>query len=166
MYQRLSVQQRVCDFLDWEKDRKWRDIRVRPGHMINPYLENYEKYISDPSILQQAIAESEIKQEGVATSINFNISNEAGKKLSELKGVLDQTTQRHLYPAQVLDILLICVRLGSESQNDKKRDISDKEIAMILLDFVRDLIGSEIMPINKINAKQDIIEVLEKNNLL
>ena len=166
MYQRLNVQQRVCDWLAWEKDRKWKDIRVRPGHMINPYLETFEKYISNQGILQRAIAESEIKQEGAATSINFNISNEAGKKLSELKGILDEKMQRHIFPGQALDILLLCVRLETEMQNDTGRDISDKEIVIVLLDLVRDILDGGNIPINKIKAKQEMVEILKENNLL
>lgn len=165
MYQRLYVQRRVSDFLEWVKERNWKNIRVSPGHMITPYLENYEKYISNTNVLKQAIAESEIKEEGVATSINFNISSEAGRKLLELKGILDERTQRHLYPAQVLDILLLCVKLGEDTIKNKE-DVSDKELAVFLLDFVQDLISGVDMSVKKIAVKDKIIKVLLENNVI
>lgn len=163
-YQRLNVQKRVSDFLSWDKEKNHKNVRVRPGFQVNPYLENYEKYISDPHILQWAINESEKKQEGTAISINFNLSAEASRKLAELKGVIDAKAERHLYPAQVLDILLICVR--KESEKPSNRSYTDQDIAIVLNELVGDLIAGKDLSISKAAAKQEIVSILMKHDLL
>lgn len=163
-YQRLNVQHRVADFLSWDKDKNYKNIRVRPGFQVNPYLENFEKYISDPYTLQRAINESEKKQEGTAISINFNLSAEASRKLAELKGIIDERAERHLYPAQVLDILLICVKIETEKPSNKI--FKDKDIALVLNELVGDLISGRDLSVSKAAAKKDIVSILIEHDLL
>lgn len=61
----------------------------------------------NPDILRKAIAESDVKEEDGDTLVNLNITTGANEKLEELKKILDKETGRSLFPAQVLDILLI-----------------------------------------------------------
>lgn len=67
----------------------------------------FQSYIRNPDILRKAIAESDVKEEGGGTLVNLNITTGANEKLEELKKILDKETGRSLFPAQVLDILLI-----------------------------------------------------------
>ena len=67
----------------------------------------FQSYIRNPDILRKAIAESDVKEEDGGTSVNLNITTGANEKLEELKKILDKETGRSLFPAQVLDILLI-----------------------------------------------------------
>lgn len=57
--------------------------------------------------MRKAIAESDVKEEDEDTLVNLNITTGANEKLEELKKILDKETGRSLFPAQVLDILLI-----------------------------------------------------------
>ena len=57
--------------------------------------------------MRKAIAESDVKEEDRDTLVNLNITTGANEKLEELKKILDKETGRSLFPAQVLDILLI-----------------------------------------------------------
>lgn len=57
--------------------------------------------------MRKAIAESDVKEEGGGISVNLNITTGTNEKLEELKKILDKETGRSLFPAQVLDILLI-----------------------------------------------------------
>lgn len=57
--------------------------------------------------MRKAIAESDVKEEDGDTLVNLNITTGANEKLEELKKNLDKETGRSLFPAQVLDILLI-----------------------------------------------------------
>ena len=57
--------------------------------------------------MRKAIAESDVKEEGGGVSVNLNITTGTNEKLEELKKILDKETGRSLFPAQVLDILLI-----------------------------------------------------------
>lgn len=57
--------------------------------------------------MRKAIAESDVKEEDGDTLANLNITTGANEKLEELKKILDKETGRSLFPAQVLDILLI-----------------------------------------------------------
>ena len=67
----------------------------------------FQSYIRNPDILRKAIAESDVKEEDGDTLVNLNITTGANEKLEELKKILDNETGRSLFPAQVLDILLI-----------------------------------------------------------
>lgn len=67
----------------------------------------FQSYIRNPDILRKAIAESDVKEEDRDTLVNLNITTGANEKLEELKKILDKETGRSLFPAQVLDILLI-----------------------------------------------------------
>lgn len=57
--------------------------------------------------MRKAIAESDVKEEDGGISVNLNITTGTNEKLEELKKILDKETGRSLFPAQVLDILLI-----------------------------------------------------------
>jgi len=167
MYQRLNVQKRILEFLDWDKEKNYPGIRVKPGYQVNPYLEHYENYISNNAILQDAIRESDIKAEGTAeNSINFNLSAEAARNLQELKGLLDEKTGRHFYPAQVLDILLICVRSCAENPSISEKAIHDTDLCIALNELIGDLLSRKELSTSKAKAKAQIIEVLLQNNLL
>lgn len=67
----------------------------------------FQSYIRNPDILRKAIAESDVKEEDGDTLVNLNITTGVNEKLEELKKILDKETGRSLFPAQVLDILLI-----------------------------------------------------------
>jgi hypothetical protein len=70
-------------------------------------LYTFQSYIRNPDILRKAIAESDVKEEDGGVSVNLNITTGTNEKLEELKKILDKETGRSLFPAQVLDILLI-----------------------------------------------------------
>lgn len=67
----------------------------------------FQSYIRNPDILRKTIAESDVKEEDGGVSVNLNITTGTNEKLEELKKILDKETGRSLFPAQVLDILLI-----------------------------------------------------------
>lgn len=57
--------------------------------------------------MRKAIAESGVKEEDGGILANLNTTTGVNEKLEELKKILDKETGRSLFPAQVLDILLI-----------------------------------------------------------
>lgn len=98
----------------------------------------------------------------------MNITENAYKKLNELKTLLDKETGRSLFPAQVVDILLICV-LKTEILNTESeivKDIDNKELAKCLLDYAYILLTAEKLPANLNNAKNGLVTVLRNNFLL
>lgn len=165
MYLRVSVQQRVIDNISKLRAMQNLGTRVRDGYILNPYLENYERYTENSYSLEKSIQESDKKQDGPGISINLNLTANACDRLTELKNYLDQYTNRRFFPAQVIDILLICVMELLENPDDNIR-ISDEKLAKILLDLGYEILVKDKLDLHKHQAKEEIIHVLINNNLL
>ena len=114
--------------------------------------------------MQSAIAESDIKQEGSGTAVNLNITVEANDKLADLKKLLDKETGRSLFPAQVIDILLICAR--NLNGRPPVKEVSDKQLAKVMMEYAYKLLTEEVLPVNISNARSGIIKIFEDNCLL
>ena len=167
MYLRTKLQKRAHSNLDIRAKRKYPGMRVTKGYVVSELLLNYQSFIHDPDKLRKAIAESDIKEEGGGIAVNFNITNEANRKLEELKTILDNETGRSLFPAQILDILLICaVNSGDETENVNVKDISDKELAKALMDFAYRLLTEQTPAVSVMSAKPELITVLSKHHLI
>ncbi|MGN9020025.1 hypothetical protein ACTNBM_13365 [Lachnospiraceae bacterium HCP1S3_C3] len=142
-------------------------MRVTKGYVASELLTNYKSYIRDKDKLKKAIVESDIKEEGGGIAVNLNITNDANEKLKEVKLVLDNETGRSLFPAQILDILLICaINSGDETENVNIKDIPDKELAKALMDYAYKLLTEQTFSVSVMNAKPELINVLMKNNLI
>ena len=120
--------------------------------------------LSTSEMLQSAIAESDIKQEGSGTAVNLNITVEANDKLADLKKLLDKETGRSLFPAQVIDILLICAR--NLNGRPPVKEVSDKQLAKVMMEYAYKLLTEEVLPVNISNARSGIIKIFEDNCLL
>jgi hypothetical protein len=143
----------------------YRNMRVTKGFVISELLTNYKSFVRDTEKLIRAVSESDIKEEGGGIAVNLNITSDANEKLEELKSLLDNGTGRSLFPAQILDILLIC-SLNNDEQNTEEIQISNKELAKALMDYVYKILTEEAPSINVINAKFGLIKVLSENRLL
>nr|WP_300815071.1 hypothetical protein [uncultured Acetatifactor sp.] len=134
------------------------------GYVVTNLLNDYPLYIRDAAALQSAIAESDIKQEGSGTAVNLNITVEANDKLADLKKLLDKETGRSLFPAQVIDILLICAR--NLNGRPPVKEVSDKQLAKVMMEYAYKLLTEEVLPVNISNARSGIIKIFEDNCLL
>ncbi|WP_300771436.1 hypothetical protein [uncultured Acetatifactor sp.] len=139
-------------------------MRVTKGYVVTNLLNDYPLYIRDAAALQSAIAESDIKQEGSGTAVNLNITVEANDKLADLKKLLDKETGRSLFPAQVIDILLICAR--NLNGRPPVKEVSDKQLAKVMMEYAYKLLTEEVLPVNISNARSGIIKIFEDNCLL
>ncbi|MGN9033119.1 hypothetical protein ACTNBN_13945 [Lachnospiraceae bacterium HCP1S3_B1] len=167
MYLRTKLQQRAHSNLDIRAKQKYPGMRVTKGYVASELLTNYKSYIRDKDKLKKAIVESDIKEEGGGIAVNLNITNDANEKLKEVKLVLDNETGRSLFPAQILDILLICaINSGDETENVNIKDIPDKELAKALMDYAYKLLTEQTFSVSVMNAKPELINVLMKNNLI
>lgn len=164
MYLRTKLQARAHDNLIRRSEQKYPGMRVTKGYVASELLLNYHSYIGDADRVRKAIAESDIKGEGGGIATNLNITNEANEKLAELKDILDRETGRSLFPAQVLDILLICA-LDTDDSTEQTREIPDKDLAKVLMDLAYKILIDE-PSIDIINAKGGLINVLVENHLL
>ena len=165
MYLRTKLQPRAHDNLDKRGEQKYPGMRVTKGYITSELLMGYQSFIGDFERVRKAIAESDVKEEGGGIAVNLNITNEANEKLEELKKILDKETGRSLFPAQVLDILLICA-LDSDGGTEQVRDIPDKDLAKALLDVAYKILTEETLSINVMNAKTGLINTLVENHLL
>lgn len=108
---------------------------------------------------------SDMKEEGGGIAVNLNITAAASERLQELKEVLDLEAGRSFFPAQVLDILLICVVNTEDEETADSNQVSNKELALLLLDVAYKLLTEETLSINLMNAKTGLIDVLTQNYL-
>lgn len=166
MYLRTKLQQRAHSNLDVRTEQKYPGMRVTKGYVISELLVSYQTFIRDPDILKKAIAESDIKEEGGGIAVNLNITNEANEKLEELKKILDNETGRSLFPAQILDILLICAVNSGEETEKRVKDIPNKELAKALMDYAYKLLTEQTPSVSVMNAKPGLVNVLMKNHLI
>lgn len=168
MYLRTKLQQRAHSNLDVRTKQKYPGMRVTKGYVISELLISYQTFIRDLDILKKAIAESDIKEEGGGIAVNLNITKEANEKLEELKKILDNETGRSLFPAQILDILLICAVNSAEETEQEKRvkDIPNKELAKALMDYAYKLLTEQTPSVSVMNAKPGLVNVLMKNHLI
>src|SRR5665647_2834312 len=125
MYQRCKMQPRALDNIDKCRKYFYQGQRVTKGYVLSSLLENYTLYTENDQILSVAIKESDIKQEGSGTAVNFNITADANEKLLQLKLHLDKDTGRSLFPAQIIDILLICAVNKIKTDLGKEDDEND-----------------------------------------
>lgn len=165
MYLRTKLQARAHDNLNKRGEQRYPGMRVTKGYVVSELLTNYYSYIGNAERVRKAITESDIKEEGGGIAVNLNITNEANEKLVELKKILDRETGRSLFPAQVLDILLICA-LDSDGGAEQTREVPDKDLAKTLLDFAYKILTEETLSINAMNAKTGLINTLVENHLL
>lgn len=166
MYLRTKLQQRAHNNLAIRAEQKYSGMRVTKGYVVSELLVSYQSFIRDSDKLRNAIIDSDIKEDGGGIPVNLNITSEAYEKLEELKGILDKETGRSLFPAQILDILLICA-VNSEDEPQKiVKDIPDKELAKALMDYAYKLLAEQTPSVNVMNAKPDLVNVLMKNHLL
>lgn len=166
MYLRTKLQTRAHENLKKISEQKYPDMRITKGYVVSELLMSFRAYIRDPEILQKAILESDMKEEGGGIAVNLNITAAASEELQNLKSVLDIATGRSLFPAQVLDILLICVVNTEDEEIADSNQVSNKELAHVLLDMAYKLLTEETLSINLMNAKTGLIEVLTQNYLL
>ena len=156
MYIRSKLQPRAIDNIARLKEKFYPNSRVTKGFVISNFLEKHDLYTENEVILNEALIESENKIEGPGISINLNITSEANEALNNLKIKLDKMTGRSLFPAQVIDILLISVL----NQTEKKLEITDKQLAKILLDFSYRLLCGEIT-VQEEKLKEEIYNILK-----
>lgn len=165
MYLRTKLQPRAHDNLNRRGELKYPGMRVTKGYVASELLMSYQSFIRDTERVRKAIAESDIKEEGGGIAVNLNITNEANEKLEELKRILDKETGRSLFPAQVLDILLICA-VDTDDSTEQIREIPDKDLAKALMDCAYKILTEETLSINIMNARTGLINVLVENHLL
>lgn len=108
MYLRAKMQRRALENLARYTEARFGGQRVTKGYALSEAVENYQSYVDDLELLHKAITESDIKDEGPGTPVNFNVRQEANESLNAFKQKLDELTGRSLFPAQVIDILLLC----------------------------------------------------------
>lgn len=166
MYLRSKLQTRALHNLKIITEEKYPDVRVTKGYVVSELLSNYKIFINDIEILKSAIIESDVKDEGGGTAVNLNITAEANEKLEELKKLLDKETGRSLFPAQILDILFICAKNLNNNGEMIIKDVSNKELSKVLLDYAYKLLTEDTLPVNVMNAKKDLIRVFLDNRLL
>lgn len=156
MYIRSKLQPRAIDNIARLKEKFYPNSRVTKGFVISNFLEKYKLYTENEVKLNEALIESENKVEGPGISINLNITSEANEALNNLKIKLDKMTGRSLFPAQVIDVLLISVL----NQTETKLEITDKQLAKILLDFSYRLLCGEIT-VQEEKLKEEIYNILK-----
>lgn len=167
MYVRVKLQARAVYNLEKAAQLNFPGMRVTRGYVISDLLSKANHYISNPDILRSAIAESDKKEQGGGTPVNLNLSAEANEKLEELKRLLDKETGRSLFPAQVLDVLLICAATNTtEEEKQNAPNISDAQLAKALLDYAYKLLTEETLSVNMIHAKAGLLTVLGDNRLI
>lgn len=166
MYLRTKLQQRAHKNLDIRTEQKYPGMRVTKGYVASELLLSYQSFIRDPEKLRRAIAESDIKEEGGGIPVNLNITTEANEKLEELKKLLDNETGRSLFPAQILDILLICAVNNSDETEKIVKDIPDKDLAKALMDFAYKLLTEQTPSVSVKTAKAGLVDVLMKNHFI
>lgn len=165
MYIRAKLQQRARQNLAIRTEQKYPGMRVTKGYVISELLVSFPSFIRDPENLKRAIAESDIKDEGGGIPVNLNITSEANEKLQKLKNILDKETGRSLFPAQILDILLICA-INSCDEKKVTEDIHDKELAKALLDYAYKLLTEQTPSVCVMNAKPGLARVLRENHFI
>lgn len=153
MYLRVKMQQRALDNLAFVKEKQFSGMRVTKGFIISKLLCEYGGYINSKRI-DPAIELSDMKQEGGGVPVTLSITADANKSLALFKTFLDVRTQRSFFPAQILDILLICVR----DVYDKSFEVDHKELAKMLMDAAYTLLTEEALPEK---TKQDLIKNLQ-----
>ena len=167
MYLRTKLQPRAHDNLNKRGELKYPGMRVTKGYVVSELLMTFQSYIRDPDILRKAIAESDVKEEGGGIAANLNITTEANEKLEELKRILDKETGRSMFPAQVLDILLICAANTTEYGTEEiVRKISNSDLAKAMLDFAFKLLTEETLSPNVLKIRTGLINVFVENHLL
>lgn len=72
-----------------------------------------------------------------------------------------------MFPAQVLDILLICAANTTEYGTEEiVRKISNSDLAKAMMEYAFKILTEETLSVNMINAKRGLINVLVENHLL
>lgn len=166
MYLRSKLQTRALNNLKIITEEKYPDVRVTKGYVVSELLSHYKVFVNDNEILKSAIIESDAKNEGGGTAVNLNITVEANEKLEELKKLLDKETGRSLFPAQILDILFICVKNKKNNGEMMIKDVSNEELSKVLLDYAYKLLTEDMLSVNVMKTKNDLIKVLVENRLL
>jgi len=143
MYLRARINKRSFDNLAIYQKANYNASRVTKGYVLSNLLKNYSVYVKDEKKVINAIEMSDVKDEGPGTPVNFNITQEAADNLNSLKLKLDTYTKRSLFPAQIIDILLILAteRLDEEKEElgkGKEENLSGPEMVKILVEILLD----------------------------
>ena len=123
------------------------DLLVTKGYVLSALLEGYTQYIDNEEVLKKAIKESDVKQEGSGTTVNFNITAQANTNLESMKRIIDKMTGRSFFPAQIIDILLICA-LYIEPKDFMETEDSIDSIRLQIIKKIADT--TDVMTLHKI----------------
>lgn len=164
MYLRCKLQSRALNNLKLYTQKKFEGMRVTKGYVVSELLHNYPLYIGDALVLQEAIAESDMKEEGGGVAVNLNITAEANEQLEKLKSFLDKKTGRSLFPAQIVDILVLCALKSNGCPI--MQDVPNQRLAKALLDCAYKLLVEETLPVNLARARTGLVQLLQENALL
>ncbi|AEN77683.1 hypothetical protein [Ligilactobacillus ruminis] len=149
MYLRIKAQQRTLDNLQVITKNNYPDLRVTKGYVLTALLEGYKQYVNNEEVLKKAIKESDVKQEGSGTPVNFNITAQANTNLESMKRIIDKMTGRSFFPAQIIDILLICA-LSIESKDFMETEDSIDSIRLQIIKKIADTDTTDVMTLYKI----------------
>lgn len=167
MYLRVNEQERFLENLALLKQSEYPAQRVTNGYVVSHYLEIYKRYLSSMEAIDRALIESDSKQ-GAAKAVGLNLRETAYQNLKQLKEDLDRATGRKLFPAQVLDILLLLVldkKSSGEQDGAETDDIRSSDIVYALVPALVLLLKSETHGIELGVKEQEIKDELAKTLL-
>lgn len=149
MYLRSKIQSRALSNLNKCKNHLFPGKRVTKGYVLSLLLDDYKNYVKD-DMLSAALKESDVKEDGSGIAVNFNITAEANNKLYLLKVELDQYSGRSLFPAQIIDILLICAVNSYKTSEFNIELLTDVELIKKIAEMSLSGLASDKEMINKI----------------
>lgn len=141
MYIRSKLQQNALELLAAYTESHFSGMRVTRGYVISKILLNCEKLLSNEKNVAKAFEISD-KKKGLGIPVNLNITSQAYEQLTKAKLKLDMFTGRSLFPAQVIEILLICAtdeevdQMGNEDKEKSNDDFQEALAAFEKLDDV------------------------------
>ncbi len=135
MYIRSKLQQNALDCLTDYTESHFSGMRVTRGYVVSRILSQWEHFLSEEAMVERALQISDEKK-GHGIPVNLNVTSQAFEQLNCAKLKLDQYTGRSLFPAQVIEILLICATSqGQDSEGEPKADAADMDFKEELLRF-------------------------------
>lgn len=159
MYLRSKMQARALSNLARYTENYYKGQRVTKGFVLSQILGKYSIHTIDNGMLMEAIKLSDLKDEGPGTPINFNITYEANEQLNEFKQSLDGLAGRSFFPAQVIDILLICAIQKLEHEETEKNKVAAcKDTSMRRLEAIELLLHASE------NTLMSVLDTLKGGN--
>lgn len=122
MYIRSKLQQNALDLLAAYTESHFPSMRVTRGYVVSKILGQWEELLSEQKMIEKGLEISDEKK-GPGIPVNLNVTSQAYEQLNGAKQKLDQYSGRSLFPAQVLEILLIC----ATNEGGNQRGNGDKE---------------------------------------